>query len=410
MDLLPWEIEEQDLTIEDVEEMVSDEGTFTSNGWIENGYEIIDILPNKLFDKGKASFIMLKCAGYFLTNVVIPYISKRPNSKIKLININYLEYCFLYYLKLNQFVDKTKLNLNSPSIILNSLEFNKVEQMLDYSVKNNSLRILIESLISCSSQLVNSLWMLDNKGKTPNWDLKEDEIILSNINSYSRPDLLELDNKIYNEFTPENKKVVILPCSSSRPYHKRKFKIGSNTNTSGKNKFIIQDYIDNKSDYDKLVLTSAGIVPQEYWKHPIIMTYNTGTRDLWKLLILCKNFFTKNKYDKYEIVVGLKPYRDIIRLLICMNVIDEDKVEFIGEDCGPNKVGMQFYPKFYKDLFENNLIKNNKTSKFLNPENKPKITTKSNKNPTKFKEKIENNIIIPKEEIPKNLNISVDLF
>lgn len=304
------------------------EKELTTWGYLdENGVEILDFNIHKETDKGRGINSMIKNSGYFLSRI-IPYIQKNKNGRVfRLDNISEEEAAILYYLDMDEFINPIPFD--------NELRKSKL-----------SIRDWIEQKLSNNPALINTLWTLDHKGVTPK-PSKIENIPLTNITSYSRPELLAFDEKVYKNFEPVASKIVILPCTQSKPYHKRKYKVDSNfTKISGGGKMLLQSYI-NDEDYDNIVLTSAGLIPQEFWEDEIVMNYDTGVRDMWKLLCLTKRFFEKNEYDKYVVIVKFKPYRDILRNLVDMGVIDRNKIEFVGEDENPNGLRIMFYPKSY---------------------------------------------------------------
>lgn len=294
-------------------------------GYIDGDTEVLDFQVHKETDKNRGINMMIKKSGYFLSRV-IPYLIKNKDKKIRLDNISYEETVILFYLDLNKDFDILFL-----------------EEENGYKLDK---RIWVEQQICRIPALVNTLWTLDYKGFTPKTE--SESIPLTQITSYSRPEILEFDSLVYNDFKPKQKRIAIIPCSSGKPYHNRKYdETKTFTKISGGNKHVIAKYLADES-YDKVVLTSLGLIPQEFWLNDVVMKYDTGTRDLWKLLCLTKRFFEKNKYDKYDVLVKFKPYRDIIRNLIDMGTIDKDKCEFIGNDEKSNGLRIMFYPNEYK--------------------------------------------------------------
>jgi predicted RNA-binding protein len=295
----------------------------TNLGYInENGKEVLDFHSHPT-DKGKTSNLMTKGAGYFLS-VIAGYLNKNKHriDEFEFHNTTYEEDLLLMYLG-----------------FLNDSKYPILEDILKSGLE---LRTFVEQRISHVSALVNTLWMLDYKRLTPK--LEYETINFGSILTYSRPEVLDINEKIYDEFVPKTKECVIIPCTSSRPYHKKKFK--PTTAKLYKNKLILQEVIEDPSS-DNIVITSIGLIPEDFWSEEAILKYDTGTRDLWQLLCNVKKFFTKYKFDKYYVYVGFKPYRDIMRVMCDMGVIDRDKIEFVSKD-GGGAGGMQFYPKEYR--------------------------------------------------------------
>jgi predicted RNA-binding protein len=295
----------------------------TTWGYMDGDVEVLDCKIHKPTDKIRGINQMIKGSGYYLSRIV-PHIIKHPNKKYRLDNISYEEEALLFFLNLHE--------------TCNTTDFSN-------SIEDNKMRTWIEKIVSPIPSLVNTLWMFDYKGISP--IIPEDTIPLTHITSYSRPEILSFDKQVYNTFKPQTKKLAIIPCSQGKPYHKRNHKPKEFQKISGKGREVLQQYLYDE-EYDKIVLTSLGLIPKEFWMNDVVMSYDTGTRDLWKLLCLCKNFFEKNKYDEYVIIVKFKPYRDIIRLLIDMRVLDKEKVTFIGDDEKSNGLRIMFYPNQYK--------------------------------------------------------------
>jgi predicted RNA-binding protein len=104
-----------------------------------------------------------------------------------------------------------------------------------------------------------------------------------------------------------HKAAVLLPCARKRPYaesktHKR---IWSKLNRLQ----ITDDHV------DKIVVSSIGIVPEPLWNHPVVLSYDSGVPDIYRVLRLMRAFFKKARYERVVDCLEFRPYSDCLQIV-----------------------------------------------------------------------------------------------
>lgn len=175
---------------------------------------------------------------------------------------------------------------------------------IETAKRNHQLRLLVE--VSASSDVV----LCETLQRILAENDKEDEpdglIALTNWHSYSRSSLRAYD-KLLTDYVPSKRKALFMPCSKKRPYsgsptHKRIFRR------------LMDDGI-NASDYELIVITSIGPVPECYWNEEVVLRYDTGIRDLYRLLSQLRRLLRGTHLQSALDVVPICQYGEILDIL-----------------------------------------------------------------------------------------------
>jgi len=149
-----------------------------------------------------------------------------------------------------------------------TFSISQVLQMIKDDRNHNCLRDLIEMFSSFTPVGADILMQADMKGFTKDNLPKNNGLsVLSSFHSYNRKYVKDILDEMGNS-TATKSKCLLLPCSAHRPY-----------NTS-KTHQEIYNMIPNIDDYYKVVVTTIGPVPEEYWQHPFILSYTNSYPDL----------------------------------------------------------------------------------------------------------------------------------
>ena len=180
--------------------------------------------------------------------------------------------------------------------------FNKgeVKDWIQRAKAGGNLRDLVEMFCAFSPVGADILMQCDYNNLTHDEMPKVTEV--SSFHSYNRSYVRELLDEMSHSIAPQHKKCLLLPCSATRPY-----------NESKKHKHIYET-IHNLDEYYKVVITTIGVVPEEYWNHPLILSYNNSYPDLWQVYLRCKEYFSLNKFDEYINCHRYEPFVEIIKL------------------------------------------------------------------------------------------------
>lgn len=172
--------------------------------------------------------------------------------------------------------------------------------------KQGTLRDLVE-MISCSSvKLADLLYQLDFCGKTED-KMPEGHVYQNSWQSYGRSYIRDFHKKVLKD-KEYKKKCMLIPCTKGRPYYSQ----GAVCAFAGREDF--KKYFED-NDYEKIVISNIGIVPQKYWNEELILKYVAGVPDLGRMYQLCREFFTRNKFEEIICFVEYPPYIEIMEIL-----------------------------------------------------------------------------------------------
>jgi hypothetical protein len=168
------------------------------------------------------------------------------------------------------------------------------------------LRLLVDVVASSEVALSETLQRLD--GRLGASDFEKDtgrEIRLTTWHSYNRADVRAFDMLIAG-FKQNRAGVLFIPCSKGRPYsasqsHKRLLRLACDRG-------VHVDLL------DKVVITSLGPIPEQYWDAPIVQAYDTGVRDIYRLFIQTKILLRRTNYKEAWDLMSFAPYSDVLRL------------------------------------------------------------------------------------------------
>ncbi len=169
------------------------------------------------------------------------------------------------------------------------------------------LRLAVEAVAGCDPLIAETLPAVDLLAQIPEGGLENmSRIRLCNWHSYGRPEI-----KLYErELTQHNQTchaVVFLPCSRVRPYDR--------SPTYRKVQTALTKFGIDFGACDKIVVTSLGPVPKALWCHPTVLRYDTGVRDVYRMLILFRRMLADVHYDKAYDCLNVAAYRDLLNVL-----------------------------------------------------------------------------------------------
>jgi hypothetical protein len=73
----------------------------------------------------------------------------------------------------------------------------------------------------------------------------------------------------------------------------------------------------------RVVLTGLGVLPEELWSAPEVLTYDTGVPDIYRLLRLSRGYFRQAQYAMVIDCLQFKPYSEILAILHREGVIQQ---------------------------------------------------------------------------------------
>lgn len=176
------------------------------------------------------------------------------------------------------------------------------------------LRLLVETVASADIVVGETLQRLDTAFLAPDEAHDSSAIRLSNWHGYLRPEVRAFEEELAT-WRARKAKAAFMPCGRARPY-----------NRSGTHRRLIALLADrgvDLGDYDLIVITSLGPVPESLWQHPVVMRYDTGVRDIYRMLTLLRRLLKPSGYESALDCMGFRPYRDILQIVAREGMIGE---------------------------------------------------------------------------------------
>ena len=202
--------------------------------------------------------------------------------------------------------------------------------------QHGTLRILVESVSVLDPLLADFLYIVDHSvdgsaqlPSTQTTPPGQKVIRLTSWQSYGRPEVLALEAEI-DRIWKSKPTAVLLPCSRRRPYR--------NSRTHKKIWCALSKIGYRPENVNQIVVTSLGIVPEQLWEHPVVMTYDAGVPDIYRVLRLARRFFGRNRYMHVLDCLQFAPYSDVFSILRLEKTIR-------GLSRGPVSRSRQFYLK-----------------------------------------------------------------
>jgi len=182
---------------------------------------------------------------------------------------------------------------------------------------NGQLRLLVELVASAEVVLCETLQRID--GRLAERDFKEEkdkQVILTTWHGYNRADVRAID-AVIADFKQTRPGVMFIPCAKARPYQ----------NSQGYQRLMRRaaQFGLDMDGLDKIVITSLGPVPEPYWEHDLVQRYDTGVRDIYRLLVQTRALLKRTDYKTAWDLMGFVPYSDMLRMLHLEGYIPEPK-------------------------------------------------------------------------------------
>jgi hypothetical protein len=177
--------------------------------------------------------------------------------------------------------------------------------------KAGQLRSLVELAASCDIVLCETLQRIDTLHRHPTTDSNGNQcdgqsIILSNWLSYTRPEFRDYEEAL-KQFRQRSRSAIFLSCGRTRPYQLSR--------THFRTRRILEAEGVDIDCHDVIVMTSIGPVPQPLWQHPVVMRYNTGIRDVYRVLTLLRRLLHGAEYEVGWDCLSFRPYRDVLGIV-----------------------------------------------------------------------------------------------
>lgn len=195
--------------------------------------------------------------------------------------------------------------------ILSDLSLDTLRELVQKSEEQGQLRVMVEGIASFDPLLADVLHKLDRR--IPASDKVAKPLQFTGWQSYGRPEIIEFDERVIAGAVANSDAALILPCARRRPYDESK--------THRRLKRALGDVL--QGEMDEIVVSSLGVVPISHWSDPVVMAYDSGVPDIYRVLRLMRRFFLKARYERVVDCLEFEPYRDCLRIVRAEGLIGE---------------------------------------------------------------------------------------
>ncbi len=201
--------------------------------------------------------------------------------------------------------------------LFSDLSSEAVAELAQTAKRQGSSRQLLEATAALDPVLADFLYIVDHKLAAAGYRQAEAEAInpnpLNTWHSFGRPEIVTLQERMCR-WVASNDTFLMLPCSRRRPYgesrtHKR---LAADLAAVGQ----------AKANATRVVVTALGVVPEPFWNEPLVMGYDAGAVDLWRVFQLLRQFFAANPGRVVVDCLSFKPYSQMLATLYSLNHID----------------------------------------------------------------------------------------
>jgi hypothetical protein len=169
--------------------------------------------------------------------------------------------------------------------------------------KHGQLRVLVEGIAAFEPLVADVLHKLDRR---VSWALVpvRPPIPLTGWQSYGRPEILDFCSRVIASAAAGTATAVVLPCARRRPYR-----------LSKTHKRLGRDLDGALKPFEEIVISSLGVIPSAFWNDPVVLAYDSGVPDIYRVLRLMRAFFTRARYHQVVDCLEFEPYRDCLRII-----------------------------------------------------------------------------------------------
>jgi predicted RNA-binding protein len=189
--------------------------------------------------------------------------------------------------------------------VISDLDFKSIKALTKAAANRSQLRTLVESWAALDPLLSDVLYRLDRRIDAANHG--SEPLRFTGWQSYGRRDLIQLSKKIEQEAVAKSRIAVLLPCARARPYNRSK--------THQRIWRALREEDIEPSNVDQIVVSSIGVVPHKYWDNPLVLSYDSGVPDIYRILRLSRAYFAKARYRCVIDCLQFPPYSDCIAII-----------------------------------------------------------------------------------------------
>jgi hypothetical protein len=184
-----------------------------------------------------------------------------------------------------------------------------LEELARSARAHGASRPLLEAAAALDPVLADLIYIVDHKlaaagyKKTEGITASDSVNFLNTWHSFGRPEIIAIQERMCAH-RMVGKVALLLPCSRRRPYDESRThaRVMRELSRVGHDPF----------KYTHIVVTALGVVPREFWRDPLVMTYNAGAVDLWRVFKLLQRFFATNYFEEIIDCLSFKPYSEML--------------------------------------------------------------------------------------------------
>ena len=190
--------------------------------------------------------------------------------------------------------------------LASELSERELERLSCAARDRGALRELVEAFASLDPLVADVLHKLDRRMMMAASDNAR-RIRLTGWQSYGRPEILALNELIDHTADARHATAVLLPCARKRPYKESK--------THRRIWAKLKELAILRESVDSLVVSSIGIVPERLWDHPVVLAYDSGVPDIYRVLRLMRAYFAKARFERIIDCLEFQPYSDCLQIV-----------------------------------------------------------------------------------------------
>jgi predicted RNA-binding protein len=195
--------------------------------------------------------------------------------------------------------------------LISDLETDGLMSAVERARREGRLRLLVEALAALDPLVADVLHRLDRRS-TRALPPVEERIQFTGWQSYGRPEVLDFEARVLAGASSSSPIAVLLPCARRRPYD------GSKTHRR-----LEKGLGTSLASADRIVISSLGVIPSTFWSDPVVLAYDSGVPDIYRVLRLMRAFFGKAHYEAVVDCLEFEPYRDCLQIIRREGLIGE---------------------------------------------------------------------------------------
>jgi hypothetical protein len=188
--------------------------------------------------------------------------------------------------------------------IISDVSLQSLQHLVQSAEQQGRLRVLVEGVASFDPLVADVLHKLDRRIRFSGKPVTK-PIQFTGWQSYGRPEILEFEDRVLADAVRSSSTALALPCARRRPYDRSK--------THRRIKRALDGSL--QGAVDEIVVSSLGVVPAKHWSDPVVLAYDSGVPDIYRVLRLMRGFFGKVHYDLVFDCLEFEPYRDCLRIV-----------------------------------------------------------------------------------------------